>query len=210
MLAVLRAQKLGISVDTYLTMCDEDGLSKGHLLPGPIIQQQVNLLGGQWIQKSTTAKAYADTFLQALREIKASGRDALVMGDIDLQAHKDWLEQMCHVVEIEPIFPLWGESRAQLAETIIASEIKALVVSVNTSQLAAPFCGRTYDSRFISDLPATVCPCGEDGEFHTLVTHSPLMKEPLKVTVNGVHWVDSKPPLRPCVLALADLCLECS
>ena len=37
--------------------------------------------------------------------------------------------------------------------------------------------GREYDERFLSDLPAKVDPCGENGEFHSFVYNGPIFHE---------------------------------
>ena len=50
-------------------------------------------------------------------------------------------------------------------------------------QLDAAFAGRRYDAELLDDLPSTVDPCGENGEFHTLCTHAPCFTAALDVAV---------------------------
>jgi hypothetical protein len=41
------------------------------------------------------------------------------------------------------------------------------------------FTGREYDERLLADLPPSVDPCGENGEFHTFVYAGPILGSPL-------------------------------
>src|SRR3989304_7551309 len=54
---------------------------------------------------------------------------------------------------------------------------KALVVCVNDSFLDRSFVGRLIDDAFLNDLPATVDPCGENGEYHSFVFDGPIFKK---------------------------------
>jgi diphthamide synthase (EF-2-diphthine--ammonia ligase) len=48
------------------------------------------------------------------------------------------------------------------------------------------FAGRRVDRSFLADLPTTVDPCGERGEFHTAVTAGPMFRAPIAVAVGEV------------------------
>ena len=54
---------------------------------------------------------------------------------------------------------------------------------VDTRVVPASFAGRAFDAQLLSDLPATVDPCAENGEFHTCTTAGPMFRQPLTVTV---------------------------
>jgi diphthamide synthase (EF-2-diphthine--ammonia ligase) len=57
---------------------------------------------------------------------------------------------------------------------------------VDPRRLDAAFAGRAYDERFLSDLPADVDPCGENGEFHTFVWAGPIFAEALPLHIGPV------------------------
>jgi len=59
--------------------------------------------------------------------------------------------------------------------------LEAVITCVDMTQLSDGFSGRKYDQRLLSDLPREVDPCGENGEFHTLVTGGPMFRH--KITV---------------------------
>lgn len=45
------------------------------------------------------------------------------------------------------------------------------------SKLDRSFVGREYNHQFLKDLPASVDPCGEYGEFHTFVYNGPIFSK---------------------------------
>jgi diphthine-ammonia ligase len=121
----------------------------------------------------------------------------MIFGDIDLQAHRDWLAPACERAGLVALFPLWGASRHALARELVARGVQARVVCVDTRHLDASFCGAAYDEAFLARLPAGVCPCGEDGEFHTFVTGGPGFAAPLRVVAGPQRRVASQPPFAP-------------
>jgi diphthine-ammonia ligase len=199
-LALLRAREAGLEVRSFLTMLDTDGTSKSHALPSALIAAQVAALGGTWHPAVVGPGDYGHAFGAALQQLKDSGHSHMVFGDIDLQAHRDWLEPMCRRVGLEAVFPLWGEPRAALAEEIVRRGIKARLVCVDTARLEASFCGAEYDAALLARLPATVCPCGEDGEFHTFVWGGPGFAAPLRLAPGTPRREPSRPPLSPTML----------
>ncbi|HVG27027.1 MAG TPA: hypothetical protein VM865_05435, partial [Acidobacteriaceae bacterium] len=45
---------------------------------------------------------------------------------------------------------------------------------VDPRQLDSSFAGRLFDADLLHDLPPSVDPCGERGEFHTFVSAGPM------------------------------------
>jgi diphthine-ammonia ligase len=196
-LALTRAREQGHDVATFVTLCDADGASKSHALSPALVDAQVRALGGTPVSVRVPPGEYAACFDAALRELAATGHTHMIFGDIDLQAHRDWLAPACERAGLVPLFPLWGESRAALARELVARGVQARVVCVDTRRLAASFCGAAYDAGFLARLPADVCPCGEDGEFHTVVTGGPGFEHALRVVDGPQRRVASQPPFAP-------------
>jgi diphthamide synthase (EF-2-diphthine--ammonia ligase) len=62
---------------------------------------------------------------------------------------------------------------------------KAKIVVVNTQMLDSKFLGRDLSFSLIEEIETSGAdPCGENGEYHTLVYDGPLFKKPLKVRFN--------------------------
>ena len=206
-LALMRSREQGLVVDTFVTMCDEDGTSKSHALPASLVDAQVRALGGTPIGVRVPPGEYAARFDGCLRELAATGHTHLVFGDIDLQAHRDWLEPACGRAGLVALFPLWGEPRHALARELVARGVQARVVCVDKRWLDASFCGAAYDAAFLARIPDTVCPCGEDGEFHTFVTGGSGFVAPLRVRDDGQRTVASQPPFAPTEFVFESLAL---
>jgi diphthamide synthase (EF-2-diphthine--ammonia ligase) len=62
---------------------------------------------------------------------------------------------------------------------MIAAGLRAKLTCVDPKQLAASFAGRDFDAALLRDLPSSVDPCGERGEFHTCVYAGPMFTAPL-------------------------------
>jgi len=202
---LLRAREAGLEVRSYLTMLDADGLSKSHALPRELIEAQVLALGGQWVPAVAPPGRYAQVFGEQLRALRASGHTHMVFGDIDLQAHRDWLGPMCEAAGLEAVFPLWGMARTAVAEEVLSRGIRATLVCVDTRWLDESFAGAAYDEALIARLPSGVCPCGEDGEFHTFVWDAPGFAAPLQLVAGEKRRVASVPPLSPTELVFQTL-----
>ena len=198
-LALMRAREQGLAVATFVTMCDEDGA------------QQVARAGARRWSTRRCAPSAARRWACACRRgrvrralrrgacahLADRGHTHMVFGDIDLQAHRDWLAPACERAGLVPLFPLWGESRAALAHELVTRGVRARVVCVDTRWLDASFCGAPYDAAFLARLPAGVCPCGEDGEFHTFVAGGPGLRRAVRVVDGPQRRVPSQPPFAP-------------
>ena len=206
-LALLRARAAGLDVQTFVTMCEDDGSSIAHAVPVGVMDAQVARFGAHWLAVRVPVGGYAQAFSAMLAGLRSTGHSSMVFGDIDLRAHRDWIEPLCNDAGIEPLFPLWGESRRTIADAVLGSGIRALLVGVDTTRLDAGFCGERYDADLIARLPAGVCPIGEDGEFHTFVDDAPGMSSAVNVKVGATRLVPSRPPVSPKLLAQTPLTL---
>jgi diphthamide synthase (EF-2-diphthine--ammonia ligase) len=57
---------------------------------------------------------------------------------------------------------------------------------VDPKQLAASFAGRDFDAALLDDLPASVDPCGERGEFHSFAYDGPMFQKPVAFVLGDV------------------------
>ena len=203
-LALLRAADQGLRTESLLTMMEPGGPSKSHALPAPLFAAQAHAMGMRWLPVEAGLSHYAAVFDSALRGLRDTGHTHMIFGDIDLQAHRDWLEPACRKAGIEAVFPLWALPRENVAREVIERGIRARVVCVDTGLLDAGFCGAEYDEAFLARLPAGVCPCGEGGEFHTFVWDAPCFDRPLRLTAGERRRVASMPPLRPTELVFEE------
>ena len=103
----------------------------------------------------------------------------MAFGDLYLEDIKSYRQKMLANIPIEPIFPIWKTPTNDLAHMLIDEGFKAKVTCIDPKKLPTDFVGRDYNLSFLDDLPEGIDPCGENGEFHTIVYDGPLLKFPL-------------------------------
>lgn len=135
-------------------------------------------------------RAFADA-VAALRERLPDVR-RMAFGDIHLEDVRAYREARIAALGFGALFPLWGEPSAVLAEEVLARGIAARLVCVDTHALSARFAGRLYDGSLLADLPDSVDPCGERGEFHTFVSGGPGFRTPVPYEVGEVVIRDGR------------------
>ena len=64
---------------------------------------------------------------------------------------------------------------------MIAGGLRAHLCCVDSTQLDRGFAGRAFDAALLAELPSTVDPCGEHGEFHTCVSAGPMFAAPIDI-----------------------------
>jgi diphthine-ammonia ligase len=179
--AALARARDSYHVVSTITMFDESAArSRSHGLRPEVLAAQANRLGLKRVAGTCTWATYDDAFSRALRTVAADGVTHVIFGDILFEEHKRWAEQMCEPHGLTAIEPLWGSSTDSLFHEWIASGADALIVTARAEFLDASWLGR----RLAEDcLPAFVRlgvdPCGERGEYHTVVTNTPLFSRPL-------------------------------
>jgi uncharacterized protein (TIGR00290 family) len=192
-LALQRAVDGGGRPAALLTMTAEDGRhTHSHALPVSLVERQAEALGLPLVLRSASWDAYEAAFLDGLAELRDElGAEVGVFGDIDLQPHRDWVERVCAVAGLRACLPLWLEPRRALLEELLAAGVHATVVAVNGDRLDERFLGRRLDRELIPELEAAgVDACGEEGEFHTVVTEAPLFAAPIAFAWRGTVAID--------------------
>ena len=120
-------------------------------------------------------------FIEVLKSFEV---DALLAGDIFVEAHRLGLEEVCSQVGLNLLEPLYGRDTLELFYEIFNSGFEALITGVNLKFLGEELLGfvinrKTIDS-FLLKIKG-VDPLGENGEFHTLVLDCPLYSKSFKL-----------------------------
>ncbi|EID7761724.1 TPA: ATPase [Vibrio parahaemolyticus] len=124
---------------------------------------------------------YQSTIVTALAESKLNIQ-AVAFGDMFCNGIADYRRSYIEPAGWECVFPLLGENSLSLAMEVIERGIQAMLITIDGSVLSPEWCGRWYDQVLIESLPAHIDPCGEDGEFHTLVTSTPSFQGHIELT----------------------------
>jgi len=133
-----------------------------------------------------TNATYEDLMRAVSQRALAEGITAVAFGDLFLQDIREYRERQLQGTGLDPLFPVWQIPTGQLAREMIAAGVKAKIACVDPSKLDKSFAGRDYDSVFLEDLPESVDPCGENGEFHTFVYEAPVFSHPIRVQTGEI------------------------
>jgi uncharacterized protein (TIGR00290 family) len=184
-LALYKALKdKSIQVSHCLNMITDDGkYARSHGVSSEIVQAQTEAMGLPILQPSATWDNYEEKFKTAVYTLKKDGVNTGIFGDIDVEAHRQWVERVCRELDITPILPLWLGNREQLMREFIEIGFKAVVTAVNSSYMGQEWLGRVIDDTFLIDLKKkeTIDLCGENGEYHTLVLDGPLFHKRINI-----------------------------
>ncbi|MFH0856196.1 MAG: diphthine--ammonia ligase [Candidatus Omnitrophota bacterium] len=196
--ACYKAVNSGYNIVALFNFTDTEGKnSLSHGLPAELIARQAELTGIPLVQRSMPKETYAEKFKELVSEWKEKeGIQGVVFGDIYLKEHKEWIDKICKELKIEAILPLWERDSKELAMEIINSGFKSIVVSTKAGLLGEEWLGRNIDKEFLKELAPGIDPCGEKGEFHTLVVDGPIFSKPIKIIETesavremfGKHW----------------------
>ncbi|HVA16686.1 MAG TPA: ATP-binding protein [Candidatus Dormibacteraeota bacterium] len=129
---------------------------------------------------------YERAMAEAMAQVGAEGVTHMIFGDLFLEDIRKYREENLAKCSIAPVFPLWGLDTRILAHEMLAGGLRAVLTCVDPKKLDATFAGRAFDEKLLADLPATVNPCGENGEFHTFACAGPMFASPIPVEVGKV------------------------
>jgi len=132
---------------------------------------------------SPSNASYEAAFAAALARLATEhpATNTIAFGDLFLEEVRAYRDALLARLGWRSCYPLWGEPTRDLAQGFIARGFRALLTCVDTTQLDPRFAGREFDTQLLDELPASVDPCGERGEFHTFVYGGPVLSAPLSV-----------------------------
>ena len=159
-----------------------------HGIEAGLIKLQSELIGIPLSQHEVSAnmKEYEKEFKVAVGKLKGKDIGTMVFGDIYLDEHKDWVERVCSDINIKPIEPLWNNPPSDILQEFIDLGFKAVVVSCQADKFEKDFVGKEVDKNLLKELKSrNICPCGENGEFHTLVVDGPIFKRGIEILESG-------------------------
>ena len=128
-------------------------------------------------------ETYRQLIGDTVETLRGRGVQQVVFGDLFLEDIRQYREEQMQGSGLAPLFPLWLRDTGQLSREMVESGLRAVVTCVDQRALSAEYVGRQYDHAFLDELPSGVDPCGENGEFHTLVTDGPMFSAAIPVQI---------------------------
>jgi uncharacterized protein (TIGR00290 family) len=127
-----------------------------------------------FISTGASNDEYERKMAELLTKYEKAGITKVVFGDIFLEDLRTYREQKLASVGMEAIFPIWKRDTKELSHSLTALGFKAITTCVDTEKIDKEFVGRIIDDSFLSELPANVDNCGENGEYHSFVYEGPI------------------------------------
>lgn len=156
-----------------------------HGIEQKLLQIQADCIEIKLFQKevSPDMSEYEKEFKSAVEKLKKDGIQGMVFGDVYLSEHREWVERVCKDLGIIPIEPLWDIPPENIVLEFIESGFKAKIVSAKSDIFNESWVGREIDKDFLKEIKEkNICPCGEQGEFHTFVYDGPIFKKKINIT----------------------------
>jgi uncharacterized protein (TIGR00290 family) len=156
-----------------------------HAVRVELLQAQADALGlPLWripIPSPCPNEVYERAMDDAVARAVGEGFTHVAFGDLFLEDIRRYREERLAGTGLTPIFPLFGLDTATLARTMVAGGLKARLTCVNPKVIDARFAGREFDTALLDELPASVDPCGERGEFHSFAYDGPMFSRPIAI-----------------------------
>ena len=130
---------------------------------------------------------YEARMSEACRRAVSEGFEAIAFGDLYLRDVRSYRERQLAGTGLTPLFPLWELPTAQLAREMIGAGVRARLTCIDPKALGREFAGREFDPALLDDLPRSVDPCGENGEFHTFAYAGPMFDRPIPVETGEIR-----------------------
>ena len=181
-LALWTLRRQGVEPGALITtVTDEYDRISMHGVRRELLSRQADAVGIPLVEVRIPPACVNDVYEARMAEAFASAPlsdvETVAFGDLFLEDLRAYREARLIASGRRGLFPLWGRDTGALAREFIAAGFQARIVCLDPRVLDASFAGRTYDEQLLADLPASVDPCGENGEFHTFVHAGPIFAE---------------------------------
>jgi uncharacterized protein (TIGR00290 family) len=144
-----------------------------------------------WISPGASNAEYEARMREQLAMYRSRNITRVAYGDIFLEDLRIYREQNLARLEMQALFPIWKRDTRELIETFLTCGFRSITCCIDTKKLDDSFVGREIDRRFVSELPAGVDPCGENGEFHSYACGGPLFDQEISVRTGETVRRDS-------------------
>ena len=158
-----------------------------HAVRVEVLQAQAASLGlPLWmvpIPSPCTNEVYEAKMRDTVARAVAEGFTHAAFGDLFLEDIRKYREDRLAGSGLTPLFPLFGTAAdtPRLAREMIAGGLRARITCLNPKVMDRTFAGREFDTALLDELPPSIDPCAERGEFHTCAYDGPMFNHPVPV-----------------------------
>jgi len=159
-----------------------------HAVRDEVLQAQADALGlPLWrvpIPSPCPNEVYERAMGAAVERAVSEGFTHVAFGDLFLDDVRRYREERLAGTGLTPLFPLFDATpgyTTRLARDMVTSGLRARITCVNPKVLDPAFAGREFDAALLAELPSSVDPCGERGEFHTCSYDGPMFSHAVAI-----------------------------
>ena len=161
-----------------------------HAVRLALLQAQADAVGlPLWqvpIPSPCSNQDYEAAMGRAVQQALDAGITMMAFGDLFLEDVRRYRETQLAGTGLTPVFPIWGVPTDALARDMVNAGLRARLTCVDPKQLSPAFAGRDFDAALLADLPVSVDPCGERGEFHTFAYDGPMFRHPVPIQTGEI------------------------
>ncbi|NKI36506.1 ATP-binding protein [Wenzhouxiangella sp. XN79A] len=173
------------------TCSDHDRRIAIHGTRVELVQRQAERMGCELVivglPDGCDNATYRTRIAAAAEPLLEQGLRRLAFGDLFLGDIRAFRETQCAALGLKAEFPIWGRDPRDLAERLPGEGLDARVCSVDAERIDPAELGARWSPDWLARLDSSIDPCGENGEFHTLVVDAPLFHSPIRVTPGEVR-----------------------
>jgi diphthine-ammonia ligase len=163
--------------------------------PLPAIQEHAEALGVP-LRLVRVAAPYRESYVAAFADWLPV--DAIVTGDIDLvDGFPNWVRECVSEAgsAARVLTPLWQADRQAILREMLALKVEAVITRIVHEAVPTEWLGKRIDESMVESLVGLsesngVDPCGENGEYHTMVAWAPGFR--FRVEVAGMPQSGSR------------------
>ena len=190
MLHVLRRDRVGHVAALLTTMNEAVDRVAMHAVRAEVLRAQARAAGLPLLTVPLPSpcpkEVYEARMAAAVAAAVRDGFTHVAFGDLFLRDIRQYREERLAGTGLTPIFPLWEQPTAELAREMVRGGLRATLTCVDPRVLSPAFAGRAFDDALLADLPPSVDPCGERGEFLSCATAGPMFAAPLRVSTGEI------------------------
>jgi diphthine-ammonia ligase len=196
-LSLYKALKEGYNVAYLVAFVTETWPRYIH--PLPVMALQSKSLGIPLLKRKVK-----DPFEKTYREeisglIDEEGIEGIVTGDIYIvdELHGRWMNKVTEGLDISVIMPLWGQDTSKVLKEEVTTGFKSIFTSILQEWLSEDWLGKELNQNSAEELQALaektgLDPCGEKGEYHTMVIDGPIFKQAIEISKVSKEKIDNR------------------
>ncbi|WP_448606739.1 Dph6-related ATP pyrophosphatase [Paenimyroides ceti] len=171
------------------TLYEETQASSVHFIPKSILKKQADALEipihfVMLTQNDLTD--YNSNMQKTIVFFQKQGVTGFVFGDLNVEEVLPYRKVLFDPLGMELIFPLGGLTSENVMKLFFNSELETVIIVTNESVLPCSYVGKKLTKNLIDTLSPSCDVCGENGEYHTLITGGSIFKKSFSIEIAAI------------------------